>query len=60
MKLYRTREDNIINLENITMIYRDPETDLYVVSTVDGKMYQMPEIEKDDIERIMEYNDFLI
>lgn len=60
MKLYKTKEGNIINLEQMTTIYRSPETGTYHVSYVSGITYEMPEIGKDDVERIMEYNDYLI
>lgn len=60
MKLYRTKNDNIINLEGVELIYKDPETGCYFVATTSGKTYEMPEIEKSDIVKIMEYNNFLI
>ena len=60
MKLYRTKENNVINLEQVTLIYRNPGDGLYRIGTADGKTYEMPEIDKDDIEKIMEYNNYLI
>lgn len=60
MKLYRTKEDNLINLEQVTMIYKDPEDGGYRVSFTNGITYDMPEIEAADIDKIMEYNDYLI
>ena len=60
MKLYRTKENNIINLEQMATIYRSPETGTYHVAYVSGTIYEMPELDKDDINRIMEYNDYLI
>ena len=60
MKFYRTKEDNLINLEEVTMIYKDPETRNYHVSYTNGITYEMPEIDTSDIEKIMDYNDYLI
>lgn len=60
MKLYRTKEDNVINLEQMTMVYKNLETDTYHISYVNGITYEMPELDKEDIDRIMEYNDYLI
>ena len=60
MKLYRTKEDNLINLEQVTLIYKDPDDGGYRVSFANGITYDMPEIEEADIDKIMEYNDYLI
>ena len=60
MKLYKTKEDNIINLEQLTTIYKNQETGTYFVSYINGITYEMPELDKDDIDRIMAYNDYLI
>jgi hypothetical protein len=60
MKLYRTKENNLINLEQVTLIYKDPDDGGYRVSFANGITYDMPEIEEDDIDKIMEYNDYLI
>ena len=60
MKFYRTKENNLINLEEVTIIYRDPRTDLYNISTTDGRIFEMPEITQEDIDKIMEYNNFFI
>ena len=60
MKFYRTKENNLVNLEEAMMIYRDPETELYRVAFKNGTTFEMPEIDKEDIDRIMEYNDYLI
>ena len=60
MKLYRTKENNLINLEEVTLIYKDPLDGGYRVSFTNGITYEMPEIDEDDIARIMEYNDYLI
>lgn len=60
MKLYRTKEKNLINLDEVTLIYKDPADGGYRVSFTNGITYDMPEIEEADIDRIMEYNDYLI
>ena len=60
MKLYRTKEDNIINLEQLTTIYKNQETETYFVSYINGITYEMPELGEEDIDRIMNYNDYLI
>ena len=60
MKFYKTRENNIINLEEVTMIYRDPETLTYRVAFRSGVTYEMPEITQEDISKFMEYNDYLL
>ena len=60
MKLYRTKENNLINLEQVTVIYKDPTDNSYRVSFSNGITYDMPEIDEDDVEKIMEYNDYLI
>lgn len=59
MILYQTKENNVINLDRITMIYRDPETNIYRVSFTNGMTYEMPEITEEDIERFMQYNSFI-
>ena len=60
MKIYRTKEDNLINLEQVTLFYKDPNDDGYRVSFTSGITYEMPELDLADIERIMDYNDYLI
>lgn len=60
MKFYRTKEDNLINLEQVTLIYKDPEDGGYRVSFTNGITYDMPEIKEADIKKIMDYNDYLI
>lgn len=60
MKFYRTKEDNLINLEQVALIYRDPESGGYRVSCTNGITYDMPEIDIDDINRLMDYNNFFI
>jgi hypothetical protein len=60
MKLYRTKENNLINLDEVALIYKDPADNGYCVSFTNGITYEMPEIDETDIARIMEYNDYLI
>ena len=61
MKLYRTKENNVINLEMVTMIYKDPEApECYRVAFSGGNTYELPELDETDIDRIMEYNNHLI
>ncbi len=60
MKLYRTKENNLINLEGVTIIYKDPNDGGYRVSFANGITYEVPDIDENDIARIMEYNDYLI
>ena len=60
MKLYRTKEDNLINLEQVATIYKNQDNGMYHVSCTNGITYELPEIGPDDIEKIMDYNDYLI
>lgn len=60
MRFYRTREENLLNLDQVTVIYKDPDDGGYRVSFTNGLTYEMPEIEAEDIDRIMEYNNHLI
>lgn len=61
MKLYQTKEKNIINLDNVTMIYKEPEATAYKVATISGVVYDMPEtFNEEDLERLMTYNDHLL
>lgn len=60
MKIYRTKENNLINLEQVTMIYKDPDDGGYRVSFTSGITYEMPELDLADIEKIMDYNDYFI
>lgn len=60
MKFYRTKENNLINLEQTLTIYRDPETGLYRVVYKEGPTIEMPELDVSDIDRIMEYNNHFI
>ncbi len=60
MKFYRTKENNLINLDKVALIYKDPDNGGYRVSFTNGITYEMPEIDENDIARIMEYNDYLI
>ncbi len=60
MKFYRTKENNLINLEKVATIYKDPDTLTYMVAYSGGNTYEMPELTGEDIDRIMAYNDYLI
>lgn len=60
MKLYCTKEKNVINLEQVTLIYKDPVDGGYRVSFTNGITYEMPELTEHDVDRIMEYNDYFI
>ena len=60
MKLYRTKENNVINLEQVAMIYKSPETGTYHVSFTNGITYEMPELDVSDIDRFMDYNNHFI
>lgn len=62
MKLYETKDKNIINLENVTMIYKSPGEDTYKVATISGYTYELlPDtFNETDIQRIMNYNDYFI
>lgn len=61
MKIYRTKEGNLINLELVTTIYKDPESpESYKVAYSGGYTYEMPELTEEDIDRIMQYNDYLL
>jgi hypothetical protein len=42
------------------MIYKDPDDGGYRVSFTSGITYEMPELDLADIEKIMDYNDYLI
>jgi hypothetical protein len=42
------------------VIDKNPEDVAYRVACLDGKIYEMPEITKEDIDRISEYNNYLI
>ena len=60
MKFYRTKENNIINLEEVTLIYKDKDTGLYNVVYKNTQDYSVPELSEEDIEKIMEYNNYFI
>lgn len=62
MRLYRTKDNNIINLEQVSMIYVDKEWSRkdYKVVLPSGKTIYVPELTEEDIDRIMNYNDYLI
>ena len=56
MKLYKTKNGNIINLEQVSVIYVDSNwTDKrYQVVTPGGNHIYFPELTEDDIETIMQ------
>ena len=60
MKLYRTRENNVINLDDISLVYKDPETELYRVSFKNGLTFEFPELDEEDIKNFIEYNNYFI
>lgn len=60
MKFYRTKENNLINLEKVIMVYRQGETGPYSVVYENGQDYYVPELDDEDIDRIMEYNNHFI
>lgn len=61
MKFYRTRTNTLINLEEVTMIYRDPETsEYYLMLTNKGTVCELRDFNEEDVDRIMEYNDYFI
>ncbi len=60
MKLYRTKQNNVINLEEVTLIYKDKGTGTYSVVFKNMQDYSVPELDEEDIANIMEYNNFLI
>ena len=59
MKFYRTKENNIINLEEITLIYKG-ENGKYSVVFKNTQDYVVPELTEEDIKNIMEYNNYFI
>lgn len=65
MKFYRTKESNIINLGDedgvgVEMIFKDPVTGYYRVAYKSGHTYEVPELDEEDIDRLMEYNNYFI
>ena len=62
MKFYRTTNNTLINLEKVTLIYKNPnpKDNTYHVATDEGKIFEVPELKDEDIDRIMAYNDYLI
>ena len=64
MKLYRTKENNIINLGDdqvgLEMIFKDPVTGYYRVAYTSGHTYEVPELDESDIDRLMDYNNYFI
>ena len=55
MILYKTKANNIINLDQVSVIYVDPDwTDKrYKVVTSGGDCIPFPELTEEDIEEIM-------
>ena len=60
MKLYRTKSNNVINLDEITLIYKDKDTGIYSVVFKNKQDYSVPELTEEDIENILDYNNYLI
>ena len=60
MKLYKTKMGNVVNLDQVTTIYKDPETLEYRVSFTSGLTVEMPDLDETDIANIMDYNNYLI
>ena len=60
MKLYRTKENNVINLEQVTFIYKDPVDLGYRIAFTNGITYEVPELTEEDIENLMEYNNYIL
>lgn len=60
MKFYKTKENNLFNLDEITAIYRDPTDDIYRVATVGGQIFSVPELDEEDVDKMMEYNNYFI
>ena len=61
MKFYRTKSNTLINLEKVVMIYRDPEQSKnYLMLTEDGSICELRDFTEDDVDRIMDYNDYII
>lgn len=60
MKLYRTKENNIINLDQVSVIYKDPIVGDYRIQAGNGTIFEFPELSKEDIDKMMEYNNFFI
>ncbi len=60
MKLYRTSKDNLINLDDISEIYRATDQSPYTVIYKGGRASTVPELTVEDIDNIMDYNNYLI
>lgn len=60
MKLYRTAKDNLINLDDVTEIYRSNDQSPYTVIYKGGRVRTVPELTVEDIDNIMDYNNYLI
>ena len=60
MRLYRTKNNNVINLDEIAMIRVDDGWSRkdYQVVLPSGQTVYVPELTEEDIDRIMEYNDY--
>ncbi len=60
MKLYRTKENTVINLDGVTMIFKNTGGEGYHVAFNNGVHYDVPELTEEDIDKIMSYNDYFI
>ena len=60
MKFYRTEKDNLINLEEVAMIYKGGPDEPYTVALKNGKEYSVPELGIEDVDHIMDYNAYFI
>ena len=60
MKLYRTAKDNLINLDDVTEIYRSNDQSPYTVIYKGSRVRTVPELTVEDIDNIMDYNNYLI
>ena len=61
MKLYRTKSNSVINLEEVTLIHRNPdEGDGYFMLANNGRICELVDFSEEDIDRIMEYNNHFI
>lgn len=59
MKLYRTANNTVVNLEEVEIIHPEEEGG-YSVETKSGNVHKLAELTDDDIDRIMEYNSYLL
>lgn len=60
MRFYRTKKGNLINLEEVVMVYRENDSSSYSVVFKNKNDYYVPELDDDDIDRIMDYNNHFI